>query len=317
MLNTERQEQAIAWVIRLRHASEQDWEAFTAWLESDPANVVAYEEAALADLDAQTLLPNEPVAPAVAPAAEPVFPAERRHSRRSILGWSIAASLLAVTTYGFVSRSGTQTIETAPGELRQVALGDGSRVELNGGSRLILDPDRPRFAQLERGEALFRIIHDPARPFEVEAGDALLRDMGTVFNVVRDEETLEVAVAEGAVLYNPGREARSLKPGMALRKGSATGLSIGRVDLQAVGSWNEGRLVYSAAPVARVAADLSRNLGMRIAASGELKDRPFSGIIILDGERRQTLNRAASLVGAKLSKDGDGWILESGARATG
>ncbi|QHL90470.1 hypothetical protein GVO57_06010 [Sphingomonas changnyeongensis] len=78
-----------------------------------------------------------------------------------------------------------------------MTLADGSRVDLNGGTRIALDRGNPRFARLERGEALFTIVHDEARPFEVHAGDAVLRDLGTVFDVVREPDRLRVAVAEG------------------------------------------------------------------------------------------------------------------------
>ena len=37
------EEQAVAWVIRLRDAGAEDWEEFTDWLEADPANAAAYE----------------------------------------------------------------------------------------------------------------------------------------------------------------------------------------------------------------------------------------------------------------------------------
>ncbi len=314
--NRQVEDEAIAWVVRLRDAREEDWEAFTAWLEADEAHAAAYDEVALADAEAEQLLPPPREAPAPARIA-PFEPApSRRHGRRAFLGWGIAASLLLVTAYATTGDSDIYAIETGAGERRQIALEDGSRIELNGASRIFLDKDRPRFARLERGEALFRVVHDSARPFEVEAGDALLRDMGTVFNVVSDRDTLEVSVSEGAVLYNPSREATNLTPGMGLRRTSGARPWVGKIDPAAVAGWTEGRLVYAGAPISRVAADLSRNTGLKVSAAGSVEDRPFSGIIILGGERREVVSRAASLLGVGVSRKGDGLILGAGTSAT-
>src|SRR5687768_4854887 len=275
MLKTDRQieAEAIGWVIRLHDAGETDWEAFTLWLEADPAHSAAYDRAALADAEAETMPPSRPARP-ILPAPPPVFapPAPgRRVGRRAFLGWGMAASVALIAGYASLGTgSGAYSLETAPGQRRQIALADGSRIELNGGTRVTLDRERPRFARLERGEALFRVVHNSARPFEVEAGDARLRDLGTVFNVVHDSGMLEVAVSEGAVLYNPGREAAELKPGMGLRKVQGAPLWIGSLDKAAVGGWYEGRLTYSGAPIARIAADLSRNLGVDIRPADEV-----------------------------------------------
>jgi ferric-dicitrate binding protein FerR (iron transport regulator) len=45
------QAQAIAWCIRLRDGTGDDWAAFVRWLEVDPAHLVAYDEIAVADQD--------------------------------------------------------------------------------------------------------------------------------------------------------------------------------------------------------------------------------------------------------------------------
>jgi transmembrane sensor len=313
MLKTTRQieEEAIGWVIRLRDAGDDDWEAFTAWLESDPAHVAAYEEAALADAEAEALPPRREARPLATAAGDAIPPLPgSRAPRRTFLGWAAAASI--VLTGGYVALGlgdSAYTIETGAGERRVIALKDGSRIELNGGSRISLDPERTRFARLEKGEALFEVVHDDRRPFEVEAGGATLRDMGTVFNVVAEQDRLEVAVSEGAVLYNPAREAKTLTPGMALRKRGDAAAAVGPVQPEAVGGWRENRLVYSAAPLFAVAADLSRNLGIRITAEETIASRPFSGVILLSGERREVLERSAALLGLGLRRSGEGWLL--------
>jgi transmembrane sensor len=322
MLKTDRQieAEAIGWVVRLRHADETDWEAFTLWLEIDPAHAAAYDRAALVDAEAETLLPPQPARPVLAAAAPFVAPPApaRGPGRRAVLGWGVAASLALIAGYAtFGPGSGAYSLETAWGERREVALADGTRIELNGGTKVTLDRARPRFARLDRGEALFRIVHDPARPFEVEAGEARLRDLGTVFNVVNDRDMIEVAVSEGAVLYNPDGEATSLKPGMGLRKALGAATWVGAFDKDSVGGWREGRLTYSGAPIARIAADLSRNLGVQIRPAEAVSKRPFSGVILLEEDRQRALERASALLGLALERSGDGWILTTRAGASG
>ena len=315
MLRTRRQveDEAIAWVIRLREADAEDWAEFTAWLESDPAHPQAYDEAALADAEAEALPPAPP--PLALP--EPANDEPARPARRAFLGWAVAASLALVAGFSFLAGGdGGQVYETAAGERREIALDDGSRILLNGETRVVLDEDRPRFASLEKGEALFHIVHDEARPFEVAAGDALLRDLGTVFNVVREPQRLEVAVAEGEVLYEPGGEAQHLLPGMALAKIGSQPAKVGRVEADGIGAWRENRLVYTNAPLSRVAADLSRNLGVAVRVEEGMAERPFSGVIMLDGDRGAVLQRVSALLGLAPRRTGDGWILtRAGARS--
>lgn len=318
MLRTrnEIEEEAISWVIRLKDADHQDWEAFASWLEADPAHAKAYDEIALCDADAEEIF-------APLSAARPVLPvytlpgpvaAERRAGRRAFLGWGIAASLVLMSGYAAIrSASGPYSIETGPGERREVALADGSRIELNGSTKIMLDEDRPRFARLDQGEALFNVMHSSTSPFEVEAGDAVLRDLGTTFNVVRQAGLLDVAVSEGAVLYNPGREATNLQAGMGLRREKDEEPWVGKVEPREIGAWREGRLVYTGMRVSRIASDLERNLGVPVKAATNVSSRQFSGIILLEGDRVAVLNRAAALLGLRLDRKGTGWILTAGA----
>jgi len=308
---------AIGWVIRLRDAGPDEWAEFTAWLEVDPAHGPAYEEMALADRDWGALRPAMP-----APAAQAWTPSEMPvqwgwASRRTFLGGAIAAALVGMIGYGALAPDGSAyAVETGAGEHRTITLADGSRIDLNGATRLMLDRDRPRFARLEQGEALFTIVHDPDSPFEVAAGDDLLRDVGTVFNVERERDRLEVGVAEGAVLFNPDDEAVALDPGMALRRLTGRPPELLRRESDAVTGWREGRLSYASATVGEVAADLSRNLGVVVTADSGVAQRTFTGVIVLDRNSEGAVDRAAQVLGVGAQRTGDGWTLKNGAGET-
>ncbi|MBA3677469.1 MAG: FecR domain-containing protein [Sphingosinicella sp.] len=318
MLRTkiEIEEEAIGWVMRLKAGDEHAWYAFTRWLGADPAHAAAYEEIALCDDEAEEVFAPAPARPRELPLHRPAVhasPVERRAGRRAFLRWGIAASLVFVTGYAATRDTRSYSIETEAGERREIELADGSRIELNGDTKVTLDKDRPRFARLEQGEALFHVIHAPASPFEVEAGDAMLRDMGTIFNVVRQDGLLDIAVSEGAVLYNPGREATNLQAGMALRREKGAEPWIGKIDTAAIGTWSENRLIYTGMPMSRIASDLQRNLGVAVSVDADVANRPFSGIIMIDGDRAAVLNRTAALLGLKLGRDERGWTLKAGA----
>jgi len=303
------EDEAAAWLIRLRGpASSADWEAFTAWLEADPAHGDAYDMLALADADLDAL-------PRATPAPIPIVAEPRRTNRRAFLGWggaAIAAAMVGAIT--LLPANGTYEVATGPGERQVVALEDGSRIEINGSSRVVLDRDAPRFARVESGEALFTVVHDDARPFRVEAGAARLVDLGTVFNVLHSQDRTEVAVSEGAVEYARGRESVRLDAGMSLRQQGDGPAEVSRVEHDAVGAWRQGRLSFSAASYADVAADLSRNLGVEIAADAGVADRRFSGVIVIDSDPAVMMNRVGALLEVSPRRAGDGWILaESGA----
>jgi transmembrane sensor len=296
---------AIGWVIRLRAARAEDWEAFVDWLEADPRHVEIYDEVALADSALEGISPR--------PSSDSWRPSEpaaiRRPARRMILGWGIAASL--VVGIGYLSWGGDDfvTVRTAPGERRSLNLADGSRIDLNGQTILVLDRDRPRSARLEKGEALFTVVHDPARPFAVEAGGNYIKDIGTVFNVVLTGDDLEVAVGEGQVIFNPDRERVSLSAGMAIRTNGAQA-SVSRRGAEAVGAWRSGRLSYDGASFATIADDLSRNIGVPVRVHPGIAHRSFSGVIVLDSDRDLLLRRVAALLEVDARRtEGNGWSL--------
>lgn len=304
----ESMEAAIAWTIRLKHGSADDWRALTAWLEADPGNLAAWDEVSQLD-DTLGALPRSPTRPA---AATPAPSRGGGTPRRWAYGGGIAAALAGAIAVTSLQGPATYALETRPGEQRSVTLADGSRLDLNGGTRLVLDRDNPRFARLERGEALFTVVHDEARPFEVQAGRAVLQDLGTVFDVVHEGGQLRVAVAEGAVMYNPAGERVRLDPGMKLTDAGGDRVAVAAIDPATVGGWTDGRLSYNATPILAVAADLSRNVGVPVRVDRTIAARPFTGVIVLDPDRELLFGRVAALLGVRAVRAGDGWTLTQG-----
>jgi transmembrane sensor len=202
------------------------------------------------------------------------------------------------------------TIETKAGETRQVALGEGSHVEIAGGSRLQFDRAHPRQVTVERGEALFHVRHDAADPFMVRSGGLEVQDVGTVFNVVREGSRFSVAVAEGVVLFQPRREAVTLKAGAALAVDeSRQEVQVVKVDPALVGGWRTGRFAFSDTPVPLILSEIQRLYGTKVVTDGGLSARRVTGIITLSGEARRDVPHIASLIGANWRVDGERWVL--------
>lgn len=307
------EQQAIGWVIRLRDPGFAGWDDFTSWLEADPAHARIYQDIAAADQDVAEWL-SAPPPPVLVPVARP----ERRDpTRRWAMAGVASALLVAVTSYALLGTGASPyAIETAPGARRSVTLADGSRIDLNGATRLVLDRDGPRFARLDRGEAFFTVVHDETHPFIVETGGAELRDVGTAFNVVRSENLTEVAVSEGAVVYNPDAERVYLPAGKALRVADADpDLRVTDASPASVASWRSGRLIYNGAPLAAIAADLSRNLGVKVSVDPGVAAIPFNGVILLDADPDRVLRRVATLLGVEARRGKDGWLLTSAGNA--
>jgi transmembrane sensor len=227
---------------------------------------------------------------------------------------AVAAAFVSVTfAYPVLfPPSAYVAFESAPGQQRTLALADGSRIMMNGATRVVLDRDRPRLARLERGEAAFQVVHDPANPFTLSVGDALVQDVGTLFNVAITHNGFNLAVAEGAVVFNPEREKIKLVRGGTLHVPSGdAAVTVGSADPSAIGSWRRGELIYHGAPLAEIAVDLERSLGTKVSVSPELAARPFTGVIRIDHRQDTLFRRLDGLFGTRSRRSGTGWQIES------
>lgn len=282
---------AIEWVVRMRDADDDDWTAFETWLAETPAHVAAYQAMEDLDLDLDPLLSDLVFREA---ANDEDGPGSDRQTSAPVRRWwvaggAIAAALAAAVALAPQILSQRYEVYTRPGETRVVTLDPGTHVTLNGGSRMLFDRKDPRMAVLKDGEALFEVRHDAAHPFRLEVGGRTVQDAGTVFNVAYESRAIRVAVAEGKVIYNPGAQQQALAAGDALavsQDGQA--VSIKRTDSATVGKWREGQLSYSGEPLSRVAADLSRTLGIKLRADPSIAARPYFGtIVVRRGDRQQ------------------------------
>lgn len=127
--------------------------------------------------------------------------AEHFRSRRRRFA-AIAASIVFAATAAmlYLPTVRAPTYATAIGEQRSLALMDGSTVELNSRSKIVVRYTKQgRDVELLQGQALFRVAKDAARPFIVKIGATFVRAVGTEFDVYQKRDDTVVTVVEGRV----------------------------------------------------------------------------------------------------------------------
>lgn len=195
----------------------------------------------------------------------------RRGIRMRIVRYAAAAAVMAGVVCGSWFMGGRRTesrlvaaaqpvsVSTPLGVKSDVVLPDGSRVRLNGGTRIVY----PALFGDERrvevdGEAYFEVEHDARRPFVVVTGQVVSTVLGTTFNVhaYSEDENYQITLATGSLLVDGGPESRSvrLRPGeQGFFERTSGLLSLRRVNVEQVLSWQEDRLYFRAEPLASIA----------------------------------------------------------------
>lgn len=259
-------------------ASESEIDAIDAWLGEDEANARIYKEASL---EYEMLVMNGQTA-------------GKEEVRRKKRGWRIvlgvaanaaAAVLIFFLAQGIGRHNVTKELENSPvsvsaplGQRLELTLSDGSVVNLNAGSSIeypALFRGGERNVRL-RGEALFDVRHDEAKPFIVNTSAAKIQVTGTRFNVLADEETEEFAATliEGKVQVTSGGQTIVLSPDQkaVLKDGK---LHVETVEAEDAALWTEGIIDITGADFLRLIRRMEKAYGVKIVI--ERDDIPSIG----------------------------------------
>jgi transmembrane sensor len=154
----------------------------------------------------------------------------------------------------------------------RLTLEDGSRVVLDAGSTF-RHPEKFRTNTREvdlEGEAYFEVAHHPDRPFIVHAGDAVIRVLGTKFNVRAwsFNHKVTVAVEEGSVSLN-SEDSASPESIVLTKDQSSTWTPNGQitqpvsVNIEEHTGWMHNEMIFHDAPLGEVLHALERWYDLR------------------------------------------------------
>jgi len=171
---------------------------------------------------------------------------------------------------------------SAVGERRVLDLADGSKVQMDSGTRLDVSWHlRSRRVELHAGQALFEVSKALVRPFRVAAGSARIEVLGTRFNVLRSEDNVDIALLRGSVAVqsalDPAQQLR-LSPGQQVRVRQGQLQPLAQANVDGVLAWQEQRLVFARTPLAEALAQIQRyHTGAIRQEDQSLAQLPISG----------------------------------------
>lgn len=219
-------------------------------------------------------------------------PKAARRTRWPVLASATALLLAAVCASGVLGWRHYAVQERASyassvGDLRTVALSDGSRATLSSDSRIdIALSQAQRHIDLDRGEAFFEVAKDAGRPFVVNAGARRAVAVGTCFSVRRDGAIVRVVVTEGIVRLEADAADGRAQPTTLLPAGSIAiagpdGVmvrSVSLADAERFLDWRSGLLSFRHATLGEAAAEFNRyNTRKLVVADGRAAALQIAG----------------------------------------
>ncbi|WP_267433526.1 FecR domain-containing protein [Sphingomonas sp. GM_Shp_1] len=188
------------------------------------------------------------------PVSSPYVPRRWTRVLPVVMAGAIAAIFVGQVLLPFAEAD----FVTGTGEVRRVRLADGSRVTLAPDSAIALDGARQ--VRLLRGTGFFEVRHNAAHPFRVKVGEAVATDLGTAFEVRRDDDGAHIAVREGRVRASCEHGAidpSDMQPGDVAELDCATAhVRKSSAPPSAIASWTQGQLVMADRPLGEVVAAL-------------------------------------------------------------
>jgi transmembrane sensor len=279
--------EAASWAVRLDggplRADEQ--RALDEWLARDPRHhgALIRARAHWADLERLGAL-----AGSRAHLEEPA--GLRRFNRRRLLTAGVGAGVVAAAGAVWLTwRHCRDRYRTDVGEMRRIALADGSTLVLNTASEVAvsLESER-RVLNLVRGEALFEVARDPARPFIVDVSDVQVRAVGTVFAVRLRGAEVDVTVSEGAVELAhalPEIWRSDVQTIVANERSVIAPTQRAQVEklsptvVQRRLAWLDGRVAFDGETLSQAVAEVNRHSRRQIVVDdSDLNNQPIVGI---------------------------------------
>ncbi|EIZ80063.1 anti-FecI sigma factor FecR [Novosphingobium sp. Rr 2-17] len=265
---------AALWVVRLSQApSDEDRARFEAWRATSIDHEIAYEQALaswerldrLASLRAPKIVPDADLL--VAMDRQPLPPTLEPAPKRPMQRWlAIAACLLLTVALGGLLLGSpliAPAYATGIGERRLIVLDDGTRVELNTDSKIVVRYVRDhREVELVRGEAMLHVAGG-RQPFVLQTQAGQLRmSRSAKLDVRMYGGAAKVTVQQGAVesLRPAQSEPEILTPGSEALVGM-TGTRVRMIedgDLTRQLAWRDGAISLDGQTIYEAIAEINR-----------------------------------------------------------
>ncbi|MEM8986982.1 MAG: FecR domain-containing protein [Pseudomonadota bacterium] len=312
--------EAHEWRARIDGAEldREDRRAFDRWMAADPLHAAAYAEAeviwkGLGALDYDPALdqplPDEQTGAGVVRSWQSSI---RLLAAGGVAAFAALAAVFVALPFLHKTPSGNMaadapvvaTYVTAPREVRDVTLTDGSMVTLGALSEIsFMVGEGLRTAKLLSGHAFFHVAKNPDAPFIVEIGGAKVIVTGTAFDLQRRGDRVDVSVSEGSVRVTHALvigetdavsaweadasrsmvQSATLTAGERITASRTNGLGQKRViAVEEIGAWRSGQLVYLNAPLGDIVADLNRYADTPIKIDAAARKLRLSGAFPAD-----------------------------------
>jgi transmembrane sensor len=289
-------------------------QALNSWLDADLRHRGAYVRARAqwADLDRLAALHG--------PASSSTAAYEGRSgiSRRELLAAGVAVTAVVGGGWTWLTlRPGQVRYASGIGEVRRIALGDGSTLMLNTDSEVTVRFNaRTRNLRLVRGEALFEVAHDKQRPFLVDVNDIVVRAVGTAFAVRLEAAQVDVTVTEGVVEVAGTKRVAANERATIVHSQAPQVRSIARAESDRRLAWRTGMVSFDGESLRMAVAEINRHNRRQI-----LVDDPVLGAKPVVGVFRATDPEGFSATAALALKatavtDGDVIRLQTGSAQT-
>lgn len=247
-----------------------------------------------------------------------------RPGERFILSpvWRVAAAIVLLVGLGvlstliFVPDEGKVQMTASTLELQEfgINLPDGSRVDLNAGSKLEykLQKSGIRMVTLE-GDAFFDVAYDEYQPFIIRAGKGVVHVTGTSFSVrtIPGTDRIEVYVESGTVQFYRSRKQDRI---LSLKAGQMGVLEQNRLSENTSIepnhlSWRTRKLTFRETRLGDVAGVLNRTYSQKILFTNEaLEDCLFTGTF--DKQPVDSVVRVIQVAfDLEVARDGKAYVL--------
>ena len=226
-----------------------------------------------------------------------------------------AASVVFILAAGFwwSLKNSALTYRTAYGEVREIALEDGSSVILNARSEIKISDEIAEKKIREvwlRGEAYFKIAKRNGAKFIVHTPETQVEVLGTTFNVNTRRRQTSVVLAEGKVQLVSGQNpAWVMRPGDMATVGKDNRIRSKRVQPGHYDSWKDSYLVMDDKPVSEIVEVMEDNYGIRLQFDdSSLLNKRLSGKLATKNPE-QFLENLSTILERDLIKTDDGYIF--------